>query len=111
MDSVACGDGCDLFDALRRDEASALGEGFEAAIESENHAFEQASVDYIGEWMTIQNAVKVRGEFHSAGDSPETAEEDLGARHVGVWGEVLGVASVADDGFGRDSTQEKGRGG
>jgi len=53
MDSVAGGDFLDLVDALLGDEASALGEGFEAALEGQGHAFKEASVDYVGERMAI----------------------------------------------------------
>ena len=61
-DSMARGDLFDLRDALRSDEPSALGERLELALQGEGHAFEQASVDDIGEWMPIQDAVKVRCE-------------------------------------------------
>ena len=40
MDSVAGGDFLDLVDAVLGDEASALGEGLKAALESQGHAFE-----------------------------------------------------------------------
>jgi hypothetical protein len=53
MDSVAGGDFLDLVDALLGDKASSLREGLEAALEGEGHAFEEASVDYVGERMAI----------------------------------------------------------
>jgi hypothetical protein len=67
MDSVAGGDFLDLVDALLGDKASSLGEGLEAALEGEGHAFEEASVDYVGERMAIYDAIEIGRESHSAG--------------------------------------------
>ena len=68
MDSVAGGDFLDLVDAVLGDEASALGEGLKAALESQGHAFEEASVDYVGKRMAVQDALEIGRETHSAGD-------------------------------------------
>lgn len=40
VDAVPCSHGLHLLDALLRDEASALGEGFEPARQSKSHAFQ-----------------------------------------------------------------------
>src|SRR6267378_3925424 len=55
IDSMPCSNCLHLRDPLRSDESSSLREGFEAALESKSHAFEQASMDHIGERMAIQN--------------------------------------------------------
>jgi len=51
-----------LLNSLRSDETSASRERFEAALEGKSHAFEQASVDHVGEGMPIQNSMKIRRE-------------------------------------------------
>ena len=62
---------------------------------------------HIGEWMAIQNSVKIGCEVQSSSDLAQTSEEDSGARHLRVWGEVLRVARIADDCVGRDASQKK----
>ena len=76
---MARGDGLHLLYPLRSDEASSLREGLEAALQSERHAFEQASVDHVREWMPIENSMKIRREPHSPGDLSQTSKEDSGA--------------------------------
>ena len=68
MDSVAGGDFLDFVDAVLGDEASALGEGLKAVLESQGHAFEEASVNYVGKGMAIEEAIEIGLETHSAGD-------------------------------------------
>jgi len=68
MDSVAGGDFLDFVDAVLGDEASALGEGLKAALESQGHAFEEASVDYVGKRVAVQDAIEMGRETRSAGD-------------------------------------------
>jgi hypothetical protein len=97
MDSVAGGDFLDLVDAGLGDEASSLGEGFEAALEGQGHAFKEASVGHVGERMAIQDAIEIRRESHSARDLSEASEEDFGVRHLCVGRQVLWVASITDD--------------
>jgi len=62
MDSVACGYALYFVHALRCDESSSAGEGFEAALQSKSHALQQTSVNHIGEWMPIQDSMKIRDE-------------------------------------------------
>ena len=97
------GDCFHLLDTLRSDEASSLREGFEAALESESHAFEQTSMDDIGERMAIQNSMKVWSERHSASDLSQASEKYFGARHIRVRGQVLWVARIANDCVGGDT--------
>jgi hypothetical protein len=68
MDSVAGGDFLDFVDAVPGDEASALREGLKAVVESQGHTFEEASVDYVGKRVAVQDAIEIGRETHSAGD-------------------------------------------
>src|SRR6266850_5710948 len=67
-------------------------------------------MNHIGERMPIQNSMKIRREPHSASDLSQTSEEDCGAEHPRVWGEVLRVARIANNCVRRDAPQQKGRG-
>ena len=78
-------DGLNLRDPLRSDQSSPLRERFKAALQSESHAFEQTSVDDVGEGMAIQNSVKVGRESQSASDLSQTSKEHSGARHLRAW--------------------------
>src|SRR5579864_5056951 len=102
IDSMPCGDGLHFLDARGGDEASSLREGFEAALESQSHAFQETSVDHIGEGMAIQNSTKIRREAHAAGDLAETSEEDGCAGHLRAGREILRVARIANESVGRD---------
>ena len=53
MDSMARGNFLDFLDTLRSDKSSPLGERLETALESKGHAFEQASMGHVREWMPI----------------------------------------------------------
>jgi len=66
---------------IRRDESSSAGEGLEAILKSKGHAFEQTSVNDIGEWMSIQNSMKIRDEVQCARDLSQSSEENLSVRH------------------------------
>jgi hypothetical protein len=59
IDAVPRGDCFHFSDPLRSDEPSSLRERFEATLQSESHAFEQTSMDHVGEWMPIQNSMKI----------------------------------------------------
>src|SRR5712691_3999228 len=98
-----------LLDPLLSDEPPSLREGFEPALQSESHAFEQTSVDDIGKRMPVQNSVKIRRETQSTGDLSQTSEEDFGAGHLGAWRQVLRVARIANDYLGRDPAQPQRR--
>ena len=65
---------------------------------------------HIGEWMPVQNSVKIRRKSQSARDLSQTSEEGFGARHLRAWGQVLRVACIAKDCVGRDPVQQKRRG-
>ena len=80
-------DGLNLRDPLRSDESSSLRERFKPALQSKSHAFEQTSVDDVGEGMPIQNSMKVGRESQSASDLSQTSKEQFGARHLRAWGE------------------------
>ena len=101
MDSMPRSNRFNLLDPRRRDGPSSLREGFEAALQSEGHAFEQASMDHVGKWVSIQNSMKIRSEAHSAGDLSQTSEEDSGAWHLRGWRQVLRVTRIANDCVGR----------
>src|ERR1700733_3247443 len=96
-----------LFNPLRRDEPSSLRKGLEAALQSKSHPFEQTSMDHIGEWMPIQDAMKIRPESQSAHHLPQTPEENLRPRHLRARGQVLGVACITDNCVGRKPPQQK----
>ncbi len=105
MDPVARSDGFNLLYSLRSDETPSLREGFEAALQRERHAFEQASMHHVREGMPIQNSMKIGSEVHSASDLAQATKEDSGVRQLRVWGEVLGVARIAHDCAGSDTPQ------
>src|SRR5580692_8064658 len=67
-------------------------------------------MDHIGEWMAIQNSMKIRREPQSARDLSETSEEDRGAKQLRPWRQVLWVARVANERAGRNLTEQKRRG-
>src|SRR5712664_750254 len=67
-------------------------------------------MNHIGEWMPIQNSMKIRREPQSASDLSQTSEEDFGARHLRPRRQVLRVARIANDCVGRDVAQQKRRG-
>ncbi len=75
MNPVACGNGFNLLDAPWSDEASSLGEGFEAALQREGHAFEQTSMHHVGEGMPVQHAMKIGREAQSGRDLSQAAEK------------------------------------
>ena len=62
IDAVLCSNCFHLFDPIRSDEPSSLRERFEAALQSKSHAFEETSMNHIGEGMPIQNSMKIWGE-------------------------------------------------
>src|SRR5437764_5488881 len=95
-DSMPCSNCLNLIDPLLRDETSSLREGFEPAFESESHAFEQTSMDNIGERMPIQDSMKIRRELQSAGDLSQASEEDRGPTHPGAWRQVLRIAGITN---------------
>ena len=107
MDSMPCSNRLHLLDPPRSDEPSPLREGFEPALQRERDAFEQTSMDHVGERMPIQNSVKIGRERHSAGDLSQTSEEDSSVWHLSAWRQVLRVARVANDCMGRDPAQQK----
>ena len=98
-----------LLDPLWSNESSSLREGLEPALQRKGHAFQQTSVNHIGEWVPIQNSMKIRREPQSACDLSQASEEDSGARHLRVRGEILRVARIANDCVGRDPSQQKRR--
>ena len=99
-----------FFHTLRGDEPSSAGEGLEASLQSKRHAFEQTSVNYIGERMPIQDSMKVRDEVQCACNLSQTSEEDLSVRHCRAGRKIFGVTRVTDDCVGGDGAQQK-RGG
>lgn len=66
MDAVVCGNALYFLHALRCDVSPSAGEGLEASLQSKSHAFEQTSVNHIGEWMPIQDSMKVWDEVQCA---------------------------------------------
>ena len=76
------GDGLYFINPLRGDESPSLGERLKAVFQSESHAFEQTAVDHVGEWMTIEDSMKIGDEGQSSLDLSETSKEDPGARHL-----------------------------
>ena len=97
MDAVACGNALYFLHSLRCDEPSSAGEGFEATLQSKSHAFEQTSVNHIGEWMPIEDSMKVWDEVQCARDLSQTSEEDLSARHCRAGRKIFWVTRVTDD--------------
>src|SRR5690242_1762867 len=89
IDSVPCSNCLHLLDALRSDGSSSLREGFKPARQSKSHAFEETSVDDIGERVPIQNSTKIWREPQTARNLSQTSEEDSGARHLRAWRQVL----------------------
>src|SRR5947209_4747190 len=67
-------------------------------------------MDHIGEWMPIQNSMKIRRESQSTSDLSQTSEEDLGASQLRLWRQVLRIARIANDGVRRNAAQQKRRG-
>src|SRR5215469_9045829 len=110
IDPMPCSNSLNLLDPLRSDEPSSLREGFEPALMSKSHSFEQTSMDHIGEWMAIQDPTKFRREPQSASDLSQTSKEDFGPTHLRAWRQVLRVARIANDRLGRDLGQQKRRG-
>jgi hypothetical protein len=102
---MARGNGLHLINSLRRDEPSSLGEGLEAVLQSKGHAFEQTSVDHIGERMPVQDSMKIGRESQSARDLPETSKENFGARHLRAGRQVLRVARITNNGVRCDAAQ------
>jgi hypothetical protein len=76
------GNGLYLMNTLGGDESSSLRERLKALLQSENHAFEHTAVDHIGEWMAIEDSMKIGDESQSPSDLSETSKEDSGARHL-----------------------------
>src|SRR5437764_14741948 len=109
-DSMPCSNCLNLIDPFLSDETSSLREGFVPAFQSESHAFEQTSMNNIGERMPIQNSMKIRREPQSASDLSQTPEEDRDARHPGAWRQVLGIAGITNECVGCDPAQQKRRG-
>ena len=68
-------------------------------------------MDYIREWMPIQDSMKIRNEAQSARDLAQTSEKHFGARHLCSGGEILRIARITNDCVGRDPAQEKRWGG
>jgi len=99
---VACGNALHFLHSLRCDEPPAAGERLEAAFESKSHAFEQTSVNHIGEWMPIQDPMKIRDEVQCACDLSQTSVEDFGVRHCRGGRKVFWVACVTDDRVGSE---------
>jgi hypothetical protein len=107
---VACGNALYFLYSFRCDEPSSAGEGLEEAFESKSHAFEQTAVNHIGEWMPIQDSMKIRSKVQSARDLSQTSEEDFGVRHFRTGRKIFGVARVTDDCVGGNAGQQKRRG-
>src|SRR5271170_7695486 len=104
------GNGLDLPNPLGSDEPSSLRERLEPALQSKSHAFEQASMNHIGKWMPIENAVKIRRESQAAVDLSQASEEDFGVSHLPARRQILWITCVANDRAGCDPAQQKGRG-
>ena len=77
---VRC-DGLYFTNPLRGDESPSLGERLKAVLQSESHAFEQTAVDHVGEWVTIEDSMKIGDEGQSPRNLSETSEEDCGMRY------------------------------
>lgn len=102
---MPCGNRLDLPHALRSDVASALREGFELALQSKSHAFEQTSMHDVGKRMPVQDSVKIRRESQSPSDLPQASEEHMGVTQLSAWRQVLGIARVANHCPRRDAAQ------
>ena len=79
---MARGNGLYLINPLGGDESSSLGKRLKAVLQGEGHAFEQTAVDHIGEWVPIQDSMKIGDEGQSPRDLSETSKEDSGARRL-----------------------------
>src|SRR5215813_15486967 len=89
IDSVSCGNCLNLLDPLLSDEPSSLRVGFETVLQSKSHAFEQTSMDHIGERMPVQNSMKIGRETQSASDLSQASKEDFRARHLRARSQIL----------------------
>src|SRR5436190_8121140 len=74
VDPVPGGDRLDFLDELRSDGAPSAGEGLKPSFQRESDAFQQASVRHIGEWMTVQDSMKIGVELQSARDLAQPSE-------------------------------------
>src|SRR2546421_5509761 len=109
MDSMPRSNRLHLLDPPGSDEPSSLREGFEAALQGKGDAFEQTSMDHVGERMPIQNSMKIGREPQSAGDLSQASKEDFSAGHLRAWRQVLRVAGIANDCMRRDPAQQERR--
>src|ERR1700722_6849377 len=66
-------------------------------------------MNHIGEWMPIQNSMKIRRECQSTSDLPQASKEDFDARHLRIWREVLRIAGIQNDCVGGDAAEQKRR--
>ena len=66
MDSVAGRKGFDLLHPFGGDEPSSLGERFESALQGEHHTLHETSLPHIRKGMTMQHAMHIGFETHSA---------------------------------------------
>ena len=109
MDSVAGRKGFDLLHSLSCDEPSSLGEGFESALQGEYHAFHETSLSHIRKWMTMQHAVHIGFETHSAPRLAKPSEEHRATLQHVDRGEIFRVARVTDDGIRAETPQKQRR--
>src|SRR5215471_7680208 len=111
MDPVLRGDKFNFLNPRRCDPASSPGEGFEPALQSKRHGFQQTPVGNAWEGVRIEDSREVWLEFQSAGDLSQASKENFGAGQVGAArGQVLRIAGVAHDRAGCDSLELKRRG-
>src|SRR5207237_5562933 len=108
VDAMSGGDRLDFLDELRSDGAPSAGEGFKASFQRESDPFEQASVGHVGKRMTVQDSMEIGLERHSARDLSQPSRNNRGAGDLYIGRQVLRVTGIADDGVGRDVTQQKG---
>src|SRR5258708_37131043 len=111
MNPVPCSDGLHFRYSLGSDRPSSLREGLQSALQRKRDAFEQTSMDPIGERMPVQNSMKIRYEREFATDLPQTSEKDFRTRHLRARRQILRVARIANDCVRRDPAQQKRGGG
>src|SRR5579859_8046864 len=64
--SMMCSDRFYFVNPLRADESPSMGKRLKPLFQSQSHAFEQAAVDHIRKWVTIEDSMEIGDEGQSS---------------------------------------------